>query len=83
MLILQVRWKGYGPDEDTWEPIDGLGYVYLKEHEHAYIMINKSHFKLFFLSNNISMASNCGRRIKEFISQGYESKLLPLPVSTN
>ncbi|KAK4791302.1 hypothetical protein SAY86_031715 [Trapa natans] len=46
-LHFKVRWKGYGPDEDTWEPIDGLG--------------------------------NCGKSINEFIKQGYESKLLPLP----
>ncbi|KAM6570863.1 putative DNA (cytosine-5)-methyltransferase CMT1 [Cannabis sativa] len=23
-LYFKVRWKGYGSDEDTWEPIDGL-----------------------------------------------------------
>lgn len=23
-LYFKVSWKGYGPDEDTWEPIDGL-----------------------------------------------------------
>lgn len=24
-LHFKVRWKGYGPSEDSWEPIDGLG----------------------------------------------------------
>ncbi|XVF11311.1 hypothetical protein REPUB_Repub08aG0016200 [Reevesia pubescens] len=24
-LYFQVRWKNYGPDKDTWEPLEGLG----------------------------------------------------------
>lgn len=24
-LYFKIRWKGYGPSEDSWEPVDGLG----------------------------------------------------------
>ncbi|XP_043693365.1 DNA (cytosine-5)-methyltransferase 1-like [Telopea speciosissima] len=46
-LYFRVRWKGYGPSEDTWEPIEGL--------------------------------SNCQERIKDFVTNGVKSKILPLP----
>ncbi|KAH9740806.1 DNA (cytosine-5)-methyltransferase CMT3 [Citrus sinensis] len=46
-LYLKVRWRNYGPSEDTWEPIEGL--------------------------------SNCGEKIKEFVTHGFKSKILPLP----
>ncbi|KAL4591802.1 hypothetical protein LXL04_004774 [Taraxacum kok-saghyz] len=46
-LHFKVRWKGYGPSYDTWEPFDGL--------------------------------SNCTDSIKEFVTKGYQSRLLPLP----
>ncbi|XP_028078261.1 DNA (cytosine-5)-methyltransferase 1-like [Camellia sinensis] len=46
-LHFKVRWRGYGPSEDTWEPIDGL--------------------------------SNCTDSIKEFVTRGFKSKILPLP----
>lgn len=46
-LYFKIRWKGYGPDEDTWEPLDGL--------------------------------SGCEDKLKEFVSRGYKSKILPLP----
>ncbi|XP_059646442.1 putative DNA (cytosine-5)-methyltransferase CMT1 [Cornus florida] len=46
-LYFKVRWMGYGPSEDTWEPSDGL--------------------------------SKCKERIKEFVTRGYKSKILPLP----
>ncbi|XP_062171171.1 DNA (cytosine-5)-methyltransferase CMT3 [Alnus glutinosa] len=46
-LYLKVSWKGYGSDEDSWEPIQGLG--------------------------------NCRETIKDFVTRGYNSKILPLP----
>lgn len=46
-LYFKVSWKGYGPSEDTWEPIQGL--------------------------------SNCKEKIKEFVTDGYNSKMFPFP----
>ncbi|KAL2540844.1 DNA (cytosine-5)-methyltransferase CMT3 [Abeliophyllum distichum] len=46
-LYFKIRWKGYGPEEDTWEPLEGL--------------------------------SACEEKLKEFVSSGYKSKILPLP----
>ncbi|MQL91983.1 hypothetical protein Taro_024604 [Colocasia esculenta] len=46
-LKFKVHWKGYGPSDDTWEPIEGL--------------------------------RNCQDRIKEFVCNGFKSKILPLP----
>ncbi|KAL2321334.1 hypothetical protein Fmac_030303 [Flemingia macrophylla] len=46
-LYFKVHWKGYGSDEDSWEPIEGL--------------------------------SNCKEKIKEFVIQGFKSKILPMP----
>ncbi|GMH11523.1 hypothetical protein Nepgr_013364 [Nepenthes gracilis] len=46
-LYFQVRWKGYGPSEDSWEPLVGLG--------------------------------NCQDILREFVKNGYKSRILPLP----
>nr|GFB52274.1 DNA (cytosine-5)-methyltransferase CMT3-like [Tanacetum cinerariifolium] len=46
-MYLKVQWKGYGPEEDTWEPMDTL--------------------------------DGCKLKLKEFVVNGYKSKLLPLP----
>ncbi|KAM0935713.1 putative DNA (cytosine-5-)-methyltransferase [Dioscorea sansibarensis] len=46
-LKFKVRWKGFGPSEDTWEPIEGL--------------------------------SNCQDSIREFVIEGFKTKILPLP----
>ncbi|XXG78106.1 hypothetical protein AAC387_Pa08g2120 [Persea americana] len=43
----QVRWKGYGPSGDTWEPIEGL--------------------------------RKCQDAIRDFVIEGFKSKILPLP----
>ncbi|CAI9774461.1 unnamed protein product [Fraxinus pennsylvanica] len=46
-MYFKIRWKGYGPEEDTWEPLEGL--------------------------------SDCEEKLKEYVSIGYKSKILPLP----
>ncbi|XP_065850750.1 putative DNA (cytosine-5)-methyltransferase CMT1 [Euphorbia lathyris] len=46
-LYFKVRWMGYGPSEDTWEPIKGL--------------------------------SDCKEKLKDFVTKGFKSNILPLP----
>ncbi|KAL5732154.1 DNA (cytosine-5-)-methyltransferase [Ranunculus cassubicifolius] len=46
-LYFKVRWENYGPEDDTWEPIDGLG--------------------------------DCPEKVKEFVINGRQKDLLPLP----
>eukprot|EP00268_Persea_americana_P017969 TRINITY_DN18797_c0_g2_i7.p1 TRINITY_DN18797_c0_g2~~TRINITY_DN18797_c0_g2_i7.p1 ORF type:complete len:892 (-),score=136.39 TRINITY_DN18797_c0_g2_i7:1238-3835(-) len=46
-LKFKVRWKGYGPSGDTWEPIEGL--------------------------------RKCQDAIRDFVIEGFKSKILPLP----
>ncbi|KAL4340831.1 hypothetical protein GQ457_08G034730 [Hibiscus cannabinus] len=46
-LHFKVRWRNYGPEEDTWEPLEGLG--------------------------------DCRECLKEFVTAGFNSKILPLP----
>ncbi|XP_074570626.1 DNA (cytosine-5)-methyltransferase CMT2-like [Curcuma longa] len=50
-LKFKVCWKGYGPSEDTWEPLQNL--------------------------------RNCEERVKEFVIEGFKSKILPLPGSVD
>ncbi|KAI4297431.1 hypothetical protein L6164_037323 [Bauhinia variegata] len=46
-LYFKVSWKGYGSDEDSWEPVEYLG--------------------------------NCRASIKDFVTQSFKSKIIPLP----
>jgi hypothetical protein len=47
IYCVKVSWKGYGSDEDSWEPIQGLGYIQRTE-------LSFSFFFFFFLKNQIS-----------------------------
>ncbi|CAN1351359.1 DNA (cytosine-5)-methyltransferase CMT1, partial [Linum perenne] len=50
-LYFKVKWKGYGPEYDSWEPISGLG--------------------------------NCLKVIREFVTDGFNRKILPVPGSAD
>ncbi|CAN1236576.1 DNA (cytosine-5)-methyltransferase CMT3 [Linum grandiflorum] len=50
-LYFKVKWKGYGPESDTWEPISSLG--------------------------------NCLKVIKEFVIDGFNRYILPVPGSAD
>lgn len=76
--LVQIRWKGYGEDEDTWEPEDGLRYNIIITIPTLVLPIS-----LYFLFNCCISSSTSGAldKLKEFVTNGFNSKILPLPVS--
>ncbi|KAK6158500.1 hypothetical protein DH2020_005814 [Rehmannia glutinosa] len=95
-LHFKVRWKGYGPDEDTWEPIEGLRYV-LMENVVDIIRFDKGSLGRYALSRLVRMkyqaklgtiASGCYGlpqfRLRAFIWGANPSEKLPqFPLPTH
>lgn len=70
-----MHWKGYRSDEDTWELAEELRYMLQTN-------VKKGFCCYLDLINFVLNFSNCQDAIREFVTSGFKSKILPLPVRT-
>lgn len=77
---LKVRWKGYSYNDDTWEPIEALRYCATLYLSRKNCLISWSITLCFAYHFSFDYFSNCEEVMKDFVTEGYRTNILPLPV---